>query len=87
MLRRIQVSRKQFDRAETGVEVFGKWLQVNVSVDLGREVEYRPSRQDDPNTQYRCFLDCEVLYYRTAEDLITGNYVVIDPRVTVILYC
>jgi hypothetical protein len=87
MVRRIQVSRKQFQRAVPGSEVFGKWLKVHVSVELGREVEYRPSRQDDPNTQYRCFHGCTVYYYESAEDAIAGLYLVSDPQVTVILYC
>lgn len=87
MSRRIQTSRKHFNQAATGTEVFGKWLQVVVSVELGKEVEYRPSRKDDPNTEYRCFHGCTVYYYRSAKDALTGNYAIYDAEVTVILYC
>jgi hypothetical protein len=86
MVRRIQVSRKKFNQVEPGDEVFGKWLQVTVSVGLGQEVEYRPSPKDDPNTEYRCFTGCSVSYYRSASKAVQDIPAATEESVTVILY-
>jgi hypothetical protein len=87
MVRYIQVSREEFNSAETGDRVFGKWLKkVIVSVRLGEEVEHRPSRQDDPNTEYRVFVGCRVSYYLTATKALSEQPSAIDPTVTVLLF-
>jgi hypothetical protein len=53
----IQVSLEDFDEAQPGERVLGTWRKaLIVTVVLGEEVEHRPSRDDDPNTEYRCFV-------------------------------
>jgi hypothetical protein len=86
--RRIQVSRENFETAATGDSVFGLFRkQILVKVALGREVEYRPHPNDDPNTEYRCFLGSAVAYYRNAEEAFADLPSARDRFITVILYC
>lgn len=87
MVRRIQVSRENFDLAETGDSVFGMFRQIVVKVKLGQEVEYRPSPKDDTNTDYRCFQSTTVSYYRNAEEALADLPSATDRFIVVILYC
>lgn len=56
-------------------------------MELGIEREYRPSPNDDPNTEYRLFIACTVYYAETEEQLDDEQYVAVEENVTVIIYC
>jgi hypothetical protein len=43
---------------------------MDVVAVLGREVDYTASPKDDPNTEYRCFVSCDLYYYKSKEDAI-----------------
>lgn len=90
MVLRVKVSREDFANAETDGWVDGQVQGRSgfwVYVELGKEVEYTPQPKDDPKTEYRRFLKCDVFYATSQEMLEDGKWQASDNNVTVIIYC
>lgn len=76
MIKRIRaLNRREFEAAISDGAVYGKYLQVYVYAELGKEGIYRESPLDDPNTEHRLFRNCRVFYTETLEDLRAGVFV------------
>jgi len=90
---KITVSRKEFNQAKSNGTVWGRYLyetpKLFVYAELGTEREYIPKYGDDLRTDYRIFTNCYVEYYRTMEDLKSGNVIEerIEDNVAVIICC
>jgi len=93
MMVRIKVNREEFNQAESDGAVWGQYLyrkpKLFVYSELGKERDYIPTDKDDPRADYRLFINCYVEYYRTMEDLNSGNTIAdgMENDVTVIIYC
>ena len=90
MTLRIQVTRDEFDAAESSGAVYGLLKGrrgLYVYVELGLEEEYIPRHDDDPKTEYRKFLHCNTFFAATIEQLEAGRSEVERYDVTVIIYC
>jgi hypothetical protein len=85
--------RQYFDEAETGGHVYGtsrryvqgKMRTFYVFAWLGKEVTYQSRPQDNPQTDYKKFLNCTVRIAMTPEQLDRGNSTE-DSGVSIILY-
>jgi hypothetical protein len=86
MAKQIRVSRASLNAAKPGDEVFGKDRGIDVVVILGREVDYTATPKDDPNTEYRCFVSCDLYYYQSKEDAINDSQAVQVLNQVVILF-
>lgn len=69
-MKRIKAAPLEFAQAQTNGSVYGKWNKLYVYVELGQEVGYTPRSDDDPNTKYKMFRNCEISYTDTEELLI-----------------
>jgi hypothetical protein len=90
---RIKVNQAEFDQAASNGEVYGQYLarkpKLFVYAELGQERDYTPRDTDDSRADYKLFTNCFVEYYRSKEDLNSGDAVpdVAESKVTVIIYC
>ena len=90
MALRIRASRAEFAAARTDDCVYGEIRGkrgIYVGAELGKEKEYIPSSNDDPMTEYRIFIGCDVYFAKTQEQLANGDFEAELPNVTVIIYC
>lgn len=90
MALRIKVSRLDFDAACTNGYVDGQESGrpgVYVYAELGKEKEYIPNANDDPKTNYRLFLNCDVSYAKTEENAAEGIFEHTVHNETVIILC
>lgn len=87
MSKRIRaLNRQEFEAAASDGAVYGKYLDIDVYVELGVEGNYRESAKDDPNTQYRLFRNCTIFYAASSEDLDAGIFVHETQENVVIVY-
>jgi len=87
---RIQVTRIEFDAADSDGAVYGLLRGrrgLYVYVELGQEEDYSPRHDDDPKTEYRKFRNCNTFFAATIEQLEAGGSDVERDNVTVIIYC
>lgn len=90
MILRVRTVREEFEAAEDGGYVYGeiqRRQRFPVYVELGKEKEYIPSSEDDPNTEYRIFTGCNVFVAESNAQLDREEYVSRAASVTVIIYC
>lgn len=91
MALRIKASRQEFEAASTNGCVYGVIRGkrgLYVYAELGTEKEYIRSKNDDPMTDYRLFIGCDVYFAKTQAQLTNGEFEAEDlPNVTVIIYC
>jgi hypothetical protein len=89
----IKVIRDEFTQADSDGAIWGVYGYVvpnlYIYAELGEEGEYLPKDGDDPRADYRLFTNCYVEYYRTMEDLKSGNVITnaIEEKVTLIICC
>lgn len=77
MTLRIKVSLSEFQAACTDGCVYGELRGkrgLYVYAELGREMQYNRSQNDDPKTDYRIFVNCDVYFAKTREQLETGEF-------------
>ena len=89
MALRIKTAREEFNSAANQGYVYGEIKRQKsfpVYVELGFEENYNPSPQDDPNTEYRIFRNCNVYIGENEEKLDQGIFIQ-KTSSTVIIYC
>ncbi len=91
MALRVKASRAEFKAATADGCVYGE-IQgkrgLYVYVELGAEDEYIASPRDNPATEYRIFVRCNVYFAKTREQLTNGDFEAEDlPNATVVIYC
>lgn len=88
---RIKATPLEFEAASTDGCVYGEIKGkrgLYVYVELGEEKEYIPSSNDNPTTEYRLFISCDVYFAKTKEQLANGEFDAESlPNVTAIIYC
>jgi len=75
---RIKVPKVEFNSANDGGYVYGKFIarpSLSVYASLGIEMPYIPSSKDDPNTEYRLFVNCDIYFSITDEALDDEIYI------------
>ncbi|RAM48590.1 MAG: hypothetical protein C6Y22_27100 [Hapalosiphonaceae cyanobacterium JJU2] len=91
MVIRIKAIREEFEAARTDGCVYGHLRGkrgLYVYAELGAEKEYIPSPNDEPMTEYRIFVSCNVYFAKTKDQLANGEFEAeYLPDVTVIIYC
>lgn len=92
---RVKTSREEFEAAYSGGYVYGYLVLVDqklplkkypVYVELGSEIVYRGSLNDDPKTDYKCFSNSTVFIAQTDEMLDSGNFFNALEKTTTIIY-
>jgi hypothetical protein len=86
---RVKAIREEFDAAISDGCVYGEVIRQTtfyVYVELGKEIEYNLSPKDDPNTEYKMFISCNVFFTQTQEQLDREEYVSESLNSTVIIY-
>lgn len=90
MALKLKVSREDFTEAKTDGWVDGQvrgqsalWAYV----ELGKKVKYIPHPKDDPKTEYKRFIRCNVFYAESQQMLENEEWQAEDYNVTVIIYC
>jgi hypothetical protein len=91
MTLRIKATRSEFEAASTNGCVYGE-IQgkrgLFVYAELGEEKEYIPSSKDNPMTEYRMFIGCDVYFAKTRAQLANGEFEAEElPNITLIIYC
>lgn len=87
---RVRTPREEFEAAANNGYVFGKLVRQSplpTYIELGTEREYISSAKDDPNTEYRYFVNCNVLVAKTEQQLDREEYIAEWMGVAVIIYC
>ncbi len=88
---RIKATPLEFEAASSDGCVYGEIKGkrgLYVYVELGEEKEYIPSSNDNPTTEYRLFISCDVYFAKTKEQLANGEFEAeYLPNVTTIIYC
>ncbi len=83
-------NREAFDRACSNGYIYGEWLdkrpKLYAYADLGKEGVYQPKLNDDQNTDFKIFYNCDVYLSRTKEVLKDGCFEYSESMVTVIVY-
>ncbi|MBC6473896.1 MAG: hypothetical protein GDA48_14705 [Hormoscilla sp. GM102CHS1] len=77
MALRIKVNPAEFKAACTDGCVYGELRGkrgLYVYAELGMERQYNLAPNDDPNTEYRLFTDCDVYFAKTREKLNSGEF-------------
>lgn len=90
MVLRIKAVRQEFDAACAGGCVYGQFQgqrDVLVYAELGRELPYTSKPNDDPKTNYRLFVNCDVFFAKSQEQLNDGDFDTEILDSTVIIYC
>lgn len=90
MVLRIKAVRQEFDAACAGGCVYGQFQgqrDVYVYAELGRELPYTSKPSDDSKTNYRLFVNCDVFFAKSQEQLNDGDFDTEIPGSTVIIYC
>ncbi len=90
MTLRIQVTRTEFDAAESNGWVDGLYRGkqgIYVYVELGEESEYIPRPSDDQKTEYREFRNSDAFFAASREQLDAADFNAKNLNVTVIIYC
>lgn len=91
MIVRIKASNAEFEAACAGGCVYGELRGkrgLYVYAELGAEREYIPSPKDNPDTEYRMFVRCNVSFAKTSEQLANGDFEAEElPDATVVIYC
>ncbi len=73
----LKVNRAEFKLACSYGEVYGEVVRgifPYVYAELGREGQHRPRKGDDPNTDYRIFLNCTAYFTDAEEKLDTRDF-------------
>lgn len=86
---RVKTAREEFLAGKSGGYVYGYVIRRKafpVYVELGIEREYQLSASDDPNTEYRLFRRCNVLFAETDELLDREEYIWKSTDVVVVIY-
>lgn len=90
MVVRVKTPHEEFEAAANNGYIYG-WLVRKSSlpayVELGTERDYSPSPKDNPNTEYRYFVNCTVCVAETEEELDREEYIAEWVGVAVIIYC
>jgi len=84
------LEREEFEAACAGGCVYGESRRqrvLYVYADLGAEKEYISLPDDNPTTEYRIFMGCDVYFAQTKDQLDNGEFVAELLNVTVIIYC
>ncbi len=87
---RVKTPREEFSAATNNGYVYGRLVRKSplpTYVELGTERDYTPSPKDDPNTEYRYFVNCTVCVAETEEELDREDYIAEWMGVAVIIYC
>lgn len=90
MVLRVKVAREDFLEAETNGWIDGQLdgkSGIWVYVELGQEVEYIPQDKDNPKTDYRLFMRCDVFYATSQKMLEDEEWLLSDKNIAVIIYC
>lgn len=77
MVLRIQVTRSEFNAAESNGAVYGLLKGrrgLYAYAELGKEVEYIPRTNDDPKTEYRMFRNCDAFFATSLEQLDADDF-------------
>jgi hypothetical protein len=88
--KRVKVDIEIFNGAADNLRVHGAIIRaspIHVAVLLGKERPYRGYKKE--GVRYKLFLDCEIFYAQSSEDLQEGFFVKGIPRYKcpVILWC
>lgn len=88
-VRIMAASHDEFNNTDSGV-CYGL-LQgrrgLYVYVQLGQEQEYKPGYKDDPKTEYKFFVGCDVFFAKTEAALRAGDFEAeFLPDVPVVIY-
>jgi hypothetical protein len=86
---RIKAIREEFDAAISDGCVYGEVIRQTtfyVYVELGKEIEYNLNPKDDPNGEYKMFVNCNVFFTQTQEQMDREDYVSENLNLTVIIY-
>jgi hypothetical protein len=90
----VKADRAEFDQAEAGGEVYGELRNLRISgvspqvyIELGRERPYVQNDKDDPNAEYKFFVNCYIEVYASQKSMNDGNYLATENGVNIILYC
>jgi hypothetical protein len=78
MAYRIKVPKIEFYSANNNGYVYGKFIarpSLFVYADLGTEKPYTPNPKDDPNAEYRLFVNCDLYFAISDESLDDEIYV------------
>jgi hypothetical protein len=86
-VKRIKADPLEFAQAQTNGSVYGKWNQLYVYAELGQEVSYTPRSNDDLNTEYKMFRNCELSYTDTEENLDNALFGATTTEELLIVYC
>jgi hypothetical protein len=86
-MKRIKADLLEFAQAQANGSVYGKWNQLYVYAELGQEVSYTPRPNDDPNTEYKMFRNCELSYTDTEEKLDNALFGATTTEELLIIYC
>jgi hypothetical protein len=86
---------EEFEAAQTNSHAYGtvskyadnRWKTSFVYVRFGKEVSYRESTGDNPDTRYRRFVNCAVEFSNTLEDAEVGKIVGKMSGLDVVWYC
>lgn len=90
MISRIKVSRKEFNAACAGGCVYGQFQgrrNIYVYAECGKELTYVPKLNDDPKTSYRLFVNCDVFFAKSVEQLNASDFEMELSNSTIIIYC
>ncbi len=86
---RIKVTRIEFNSANDGGYVYGKFVSrpsLSVYVNLGIEKPYTPNSKDDPNTECRLFVNCDIYFSLTDQAVDDEIYISKKFAEVVIIY-
>ncbi len=90
MILSIKAIRNEFNAACAGGCVYGRFQgqsRVYVYAELGQEKSYLPKPSDDPKTNYRLFINCDVFFAESEEQLNSGFFATEIFNSTVVIYC
>lgn len=90
MILRIKATRKEFDAACPGGCVYGQFQgqrNVYVYAECGKELPYLSKLSDDSKTSYRLFINCDVFFAKSLEQLNASDFEMEFFNSTVIIYC
>lgn len=89
----IRTAKEEFDAAQSNGYVYGQLRRktvIPVYVELGQQLNRRPSPNDKPNTKYKFFKGCTVYVAETEEQLDNAEdlqSLTRMPDVSIHIYC